>query len=108
MQSLKCGQNAGFSKFGCTSENVGSLGTIMSCANLRRHVKTLLNVLLTFSIDLLKRFSACLTDCGDPTIHKNIARASTDVIFEVDFKPYDCTKVLCSRLNKGLSTLNML
>ena len=40
-----------FSKFGCTSENVESLGTIMSCANLRRHVKTLLNVLLTVSID---------------------------------------------------------
>jgi len=72
VQSLKCGYIPGFSKFGCNSENVGSFGTIMSCANLRRHVKTLLNVLLTVSKDLLKQLSACLTDCGEPTIHKTL------------------------------------
>jgi len=96
MHSLKCGQNAGFSKFGCTSGNVGSLGLMLLCANLRRHLKTMLNVLLTVSRDLLKRLSAYLTDCGAPTIHKNIARASTDVIFLVDFNPYLWTKVLCN------------
>ena len=74
-QSLKCSHNAGFSKLGYTFENVGSLGTIMSCANLRRHVKTLLNVWLTVSVDLRKWLPPRLTDCGEPIMHKKHSKS---------------------------------
>ena len=59
----------------------------MSAASLRTLVKTPSNMRLTVSIDLTNQSSACLTDLGAPTIHRNIAKASTDDIFYDDFKP---------------------
>ena len=59
----------------------------MSAANFRILVKIVSNVRLTVSIDLLNRSSAYLTDCGAPTIHRNIATTSTDDILDDDFKP---------------------
>ena len=59
----------------------------MSAGSLWTLVKTPSNMQLTVSIDLTNRSSACLTDWGAPTIHRNIAKASTDDIFYDDFKP---------------------
>jgi hypothetical protein len=101
-------QKFGCSKLGCTSENFGSLGLIMLGANRRIQVKTLSNVRLIVSRDLTKCASSCLTNCSAPTIHKNIARGSIDDICDVHCNSYDSTKLLCSLLNKGLSTLNIL
>jgi len=58
--------------------------------------------------DLSNLSSACLTDYGAPTIHRNIPRASIEVDFELDLRPYLSVSIECSLKNISRVILNML
>jgi len=58
-----------------------------SAASLTKHFKTLSNNLLTVPIDPSNLSSACLTDCGAPTIHRNMPSDSMEVLLLLDLRP---------------------
>jgi hypothetical protein len=66
----------------------------MSAASLTRHFKTLENNVEIVANDLSNLSSACLTDCGAPTIQRNNAKASTDEDLGLDLSPYFSTNKL--------------
>jgi hypothetical protein len=87
MQSWKYGKNLRCLNLGCKVVKAASTGLMMSAASFTTHFKTLSNNLLTVPIDLSNLSSACLTDCGAPTIHRNMPSASMEVLLLLDLRP---------------------
>ena len=68
IQLLKKGWNLGFLNLGWIVLNSGSTSLMMSAASLTTLYKTFSKLLWTVPSDLSNLFSACLTDCGAPSI----------------------------------------
>jgi hypothetical protein len=70
---------------GCTVVNYESFDFTLFAPNLCRQSNTWLNFLTIVSVDIWYLFSTWLTYCGPPTVHKNMAKLSIELIPIVDF-----------------------